>query len=145
MCAYGAGRTRRQRPSPSSADPRLRVCPVEVDSIIAAIGQNVESDGLGVESNRGRLVVDKLTLETPLPGVFAGGDAVLGPASVVEAVGQGIEAAELIHRYLRPATSGIGRLPTWPKPEDIEIETPLPVRWAERAADGRITHRPTRF
>ena len=111
---------------------------VEVDTIIAAIGQNVESDGLGVESNRGRLVVDKLTLETPLPGVFAGGDAVLGPASVVEAVGQGIEAAESIHRYLRHSDLREGRATSWPKPEDIEIETSLPVRWGKRAVMAEL-------
>ncbi len=68
---------------------------VELDTIIAAIGQTVESEGLGVETKRGNLVVDRATLMTSIPGVFAGGDAVTGPASVVEAVGHGIEAAEV--------------------------------------------------
>ena len=74
---------------------------LELDTIIAAIGQTVICDGLGVDTERGNLVCDQVTLETPLAGVFAGGDAVTGPASAVEAVGAGIEAAESIHRYLR--------------------------------------------
>ena len=105
---------------------------VEVDAVIAAIGQYVESDGLGLETNRGRVVVDKQTLATAIPGVFAGGDAVLGPASVVEAIGAGIEAAESIHRYLRHVDLREGRRLAWTKPQDIEIETFSPVRRARR-------------
>ena len=80
----------RRRPVPIPGSEFI----VELDTIIAAIGQTVESEGLGVETKRGNLVADRATLMTSIPGVFAGGDAVTGPASVVEAVGHGIEAAE---------------------------------------------------
>jgi ferredoxin len=40
-------------------------------------------------------------METSVPGVFAGGDVVTGPATVVEAVAAGKKAAEAIHRFLR--------------------------------------------
>jgi heterodisulfide reductase subunit A2 len=105
---------------------------LDVDTVIAAIGQTVEADELGVELKRGRLVADPLTLATSVPGVFAGGDAVLGPASVVEAVGAGIEAAESIHRYLRGMDLRAGRQPNWPKAEDILVQPAQPVRRAER-------------
>ncbi len=112
---------------------------VEVDTIIAAIGQNVESDGLGVESNRGRLVVDKLTLETPLPAYSLAATLSSDLPQSLKAVGQGIEAAESIHRYLRHSDLREGRqLMSWPKPEDIEIETSLPVRWGKRAVMAEL-------
>lgn len=106
---------------------------VEVDSVIAAIGQTVESEGLGVETKWGRVVVDDLTLETSIKGVFAGGDAVLGPASVVEAIGSGIEAAESIHRYLRGEDLRQGRDRAYPRPEDIAFQPFRPVQPAGRA------------
>jgi len=106
---------------------------VEVDSVIAAIGQTVESEGLGVETKWGRVVVDDLTLETSVKGVFAGGDAVLGPASVVEAIGSGIEAAESIHRYLRGEDLRQGRERAYPRPTDIDFRPFRPVQPAGRA------------
>jgi NAD-dependent dihydropyrimidine dehydrogenase PreA subunit len=46
-------------------------------------------------------MVDPVTLETSLTGVFAGGDVVLGPSSVVEAIASGKRAAASIDRYLK--------------------------------------------
>ncbi len=106
---------------------------VELDTIIAAIGQTVESEGLGVETKRGNLMVDRATLMTSIPGVFAGGDAVTGPASVVEAVGHGIEAAESIHRYLRGLDLTAGRKLSWPKASEIDVKPIHEVRKAARA------------
>ncbi len=107
---------------------------IDADTVIAAIGQNVDAEGLGVERTRwGSVAVDPLTLETSLPGVFAGGDAVLGPASVVDAVGAGIQAADSIHRYLRSLDMRDGRRTSWPQPEDINVEPYSEVRYARRA------------
>ena len=92
---------------------------MEVDTVIAAIGQNVLSEGLGVETKWGNIVVDDISLETSIPGVFAGGDAVIGPASVVEAIGAGKQAAESIHRYLRKMDLHAGRRSSWKKPEAV--------------------------
>src|SRR4030067_227376 len=47
------------------------------------------------------LDVDPASLATAIPGVFAGGDSVLGPSTVVESMRQGRRAAEAIHKHLR--------------------------------------------
>jgi heterodisulfide reductase subunit A-like polyferredoxin len=76
------------------------------DQIIIAIGQQNDGkllDHLGVQIERGGIKADPLTLETSVKGVFAGGDTVSGPASVIEAVGAGKRAAESIERYLSGA------------------------------------------
>jgi len=118
----------RRRPVPLPGSEFI----VEVDTLIAAIGQNVESEGFGLETKWDRVVVDPLTLETSLPGIFAGGDAVLGPASVVEAIGAGIEACESIHRFLRGLDLRAGRQPSQPRPQDIIVEPLEQVRRAAR-------------
>ena len=77
---------------------------LESDTAIVAIGQAADlgfADPQGIEvSPQGGLKADPVTLETGIPGVFAGGDVFYGPKSVVEAVGCGKEAAESIHRYI---------------------------------------------
>ncbi len=77
---------------------------IELDTLISAIGEEPDFSFLPkeVEVTPIRTVaVDPLTMETSLPGVFAGGDAVLGPASVIEAIVTGKVAAASIDRYLR--------------------------------------------
>lgn len=76
---------------------------LQADQVIIAIGQQNDRtllDHLGVQVERGGIKADPLTMETSEPGVFAGGDTVSGPASVIEAVGAGKRAAESIERYL---------------------------------------------
>jgi formate dehydrogenase beta subunit len=76
----------------------------ETDMVVLAIG---EAPDLGflpkdIELNDdGTVWVNPVTLETSLRGVFAGGDAILGPASVIEAIRDGKRAAESIDRYIR--------------------------------------------
>lgn len=65
---------------------------IAIDSIIPAIGQNIELDFLGDQ----QLDVDKNTGATSITNVFAGGDAIRGAATVVEAVGDGKTAAQNI-------------------------------------------------
>jgi heterodisulfide reductase subunit A-like polyferredoxin len=76
---------------------------VEADTVLVAIGQGCDLEPFAdtLDTDRGRLTADPLTLVTSREGVFAGGDVVLGPASLVEAVAQGHRAAESIGRYLR--------------------------------------------
>ena len=69
---------------------------IEADSIVIAIGQVLEVGDWVVEA----LAVDPLTLATSVPGVFAGGDAVRGPATIVEACADGRRAAEAICQQL---------------------------------------------
>ncbi len=70
--------------------------------VILAIGQGVHriSDDLATDE-QGRIIVDK-NMETNIDGVFAGGDAVRGPSSLVEALRDGREAAKYIHKKLHP-------------------------------------------
>jgi NADPH-dependent glutamate synthase beta subunit-like oxidoreductase len=76
---------------------------IPATDIIRAIGQKplVPAGGPAV-SKRGTVSVDRFSLATGLDGVFAGGDAVLGPATAVEAIAHGRRAAEAIERYLHP-------------------------------------------
>lgn len=78
---------------------------MDVDVVIGAIGQKVDTscmaDLAGITwTRRGTLEVNGITMETAVPGIFAAGDAVTGPATVIEAIGGGKRAAEAIDRYL---------------------------------------------
>jgi len=78
----------------------------ECDSVIVSIGQTGEFTWLkpedGVEvSPRGSLVVNKESLATTAPGVFAGGDIAFGPRLIINAVADGQRAARGIHAYLQ--------------------------------------------
>ena len=74
------------------------------DTVIVTIGQGIDAAGLGVATGPGgRIMADKDTLATSIPGLFAGGDAVLGPASMVDAMAHGHKASEAIDAYLRGA------------------------------------------
>lgn len=75
---------------------------VPATSVILAVGQACDLSFLddSIRTARGVIETDRLTLETGRKGVFAGGDNVLGPSSLVQAVEQGHRAAESIHRYL---------------------------------------------
>ena len=72
------------------------------DHLIVAIVQTPEiPSGFGIETNADNtLRVDRETLATGRHGVWAGGDAVTGPATVIEAVAAGRKAASAIDRYL---------------------------------------------
>lgn len=76
---------------------------IEADTIIAAIGQQVNAGGFEATGlNRWRsLDIDPETMSTALAGVFAGGDAVTGPGTAIEAIAQGQRAARCIDRYLQ--------------------------------------------
>ncbi len=76
---------------------------VELDTVIVAVGETVEAGFLPreVEVDRSNsIVVNPITMETSMDGVFAGGDAVTGPATVMEAILAGKRAAFSIDQYL---------------------------------------------
>jgi len=80
---------------------------VDADCVLLAIGQVPDlrlADGL-LQTDGTRIVVTEPG-ETSLPGVFAGGDVVTGPASVIEAIAAGQRAAIAIDRYLGGGTAG---------------------------------------
>jgi glutamate synthase (NADPH/NADH) small chain len=77
---------------------------IEVDTVIIAIGNQanplIRQTTPGLEFNKwGNIVVDE-NCRTSLPGVYAGGDIVLGAATVILAMGQGRIAAAAINDYL---------------------------------------------
>jgi ferredoxin len=87
---------------------------------------------------RGTYVADPVTLQTNVPGVFAGGDAVSGPASVIEAIAAGQRAAESILRYLWGEDLALGRTTEEPDLSAIEYHTPEQPVWRPRAQMPRL-------
>jgi len=80
---------------------------VPFDTVILAIGESPSTDFLPKEIEVGEgnvILVAPFTMETSLPGVFAGGDCVSGPATVVEAVVAGKRAAAQIEQFLKKDT-----------------------------------------
>jgi formate dehydrogenase major subunit len=92
----------RRRPEPVEGSDFT----IEADTIILAIGQEVDHDGLGgalegLDLTRWRTIEsDQRTLATSIEGVFAGGDCETGPATVVEAIAAGRRAAVAMDAYL---------------------------------------------
>jgi len=88
----------RRRPVPVAGSEHTR----EFDTVIAAIGQRPEvPDHFQIRMGKGDILeVHRDTLKTNRERVFAGGDAVSGPASVIEAIAMGRTAASVIDRSL---------------------------------------------
>lgn len=96
------------------SDASGRRSPVEIpgseklfdfDTVIVAIGNDsnplIKATTDGIEVNRrGNFIVNEETCETTLAGVYAGGDIVLGAATVILAMGQGRKAAKAMNEYL---------------------------------------------
>ena len=83
---------------------------IEADCVIMAIGTSpnplIKNTTVGLEVNkRGGIVVDEQSCATSLPGVYAGGDAVTGAATVILAMGAGKSAAKAIDEYLSSGNS----------------------------------------
>ena len=86
---------------------------ISADIVIFAIGQEIDTklmEKTAVKLTNDRLIdVDPLTFQTNQKDVFAGGDAVTGPASAVEAIGAGHEVAISIDRYFNNIDLKVGR------------------------------------
>ena len=92
----------RRRPVPKEGSEYV----IDCDTVVIAIGNSpnplIRSTTPGLESNKkGCLVVDEETGKTTREGVYAGGDAVTGAATVILAMGAGKKAAASIHEYLK--------------------------------------------
>ncbi len=141
---------------------------IKLNTLIVAIGERPDSDclsSMGLELDKsGRLRTDAKTLCTNREGVFAGGDLVTGPNTVVDAIAAGRKAAEVIDRYIRgeeliesptvklptvfiePAAVGEEELEEVPRAEPAalpaksrkksfaEVELPLSIEQAKREA-----------
>ena len=98
---------------------------VEADTVVVAIGQDADLSYLGgaVPVAGGRLAADPLTLQCHgLPKVFAAGDALTGPKTVVEALASGKEAAESIRRYLIGESLTYGRSYLGPYETEFSVD-----------------------
>lgn len=98
----------RRRPEPVEGSEFI----LEVDTVIPAIGQVAEfcylTPDCGLERTRwNTLVADPETMACGRPGVFAGGDVVLGARTVIEAIASANRAADAIDRYLRTGQSSV--------------------------------------
>ena len=134
----------RRRPVPVDGSEFI----IECDVVIPAIGQMPDvkwADGLDdpALSAGSTFVVNPHTMQTTIPDVFAAGDAVSGPATVVKAIADGHKAVEAIHCYLKGEDLGAlaekleaqeppGRL--W---NDIPEDTPREKRAAARHREAR--------
>ncbi len=77
----------------------------DLDTLIVAVGEQPDTAKLSGDrrlsvNKNGTITVDLDTLMTSIEGVFAGGDAVTGPNTVIEAIALGKRAAAVIPRYL---------------------------------------------
>ncbi len=82
-----------------------RTLKVDADTIIISIGQAPDSSFISEESQLerslwGSLEVDRNTLTTNVDGIFAGGDYITGPTTVISAIASGRRAAIAIDKYL---------------------------------------------
>jgi len=87
----------RPRPEPMPGSEFTRDC----DLLIKAVGQESDTPaGFGVKTGRAGRVEAGKDMATDKPGIYAGGDIISGPASVIEAIQDGREAARSIDKYL---------------------------------------------
>jgi len=126
---------------------------VDLETLIVAISEDSGVDAIGPAKQSGIAItdwntvkVDKKTLLTTRPGVFAAGDVVRGPNTVVDAIADGKRAARMIDRYVRgleladaaePALPRVYVPPVSAELDDLptveRVETPrAPAAWRTR-------------
>jgi NADPH-dependent glutamate synthase beta subunit-like oxidoreductase/2,4-dienoyl-CoA reductase-like NADH-dependent reductase (Old Yellow Enzyme family) len=97
---------------------------VTVDTVIAAVGQAVDTSFLGAAkvktAKNGAIAADERSLVTSVAGVYAGGDAQIGPATMIEAIAAGRKAAVAIDCHLQ----GKDLPPVKPAPVIADPEEP---------------------
>ncbi len=121
--------TGRRRPVPISGSEYK----MPVGSVITAIGQRPDVEafpGLGELDLTPKQTIKVMSYnqQTSVPDVFAGGDAVTGPATVVQAIGAGKRAARAIHAHLRGESSPHKSVP---RPRDMVA--PVVMDYREKA------------
>ncbi|MBO5543584.1 MAG: FAD-dependent oxidoreductase, partial [Oscillospiraceae bacterium] len=87
---------------------------IEVDSVLAAVGQSIDWGGLDVGAlktgKKGNAIADATTYQTEQDDIFVGGDVYTGPKFAIDAIAAGREGAESLHRFVQEGQSlTIGR------------------------------------
>ena len=120
------GKVKDGRPAPSNADkPEQRIT---ADVIIVAVGQDIVAkpfEEAGIPVNRNKIVADA-SGDVGVDGIFAGGECVLGPATVIRSIEGGKVAAANIDEYLG-----------YHHPISVDIEIPEPLL-NDKIASGRV-------
>jgi len=101
----------RKRPEPVKGSDHT----VEADLVISAIGQSTAIPVVSLKKNlavnkNGTVKIDPKTMMTGVDGLFAGGDCVTGPATLIEAIAAGNKAAESMNSYLQGSAATGGGL-----------------------------------
>ena len=90
----------RRRPVPIEGSERV----IDVDTVIMSLGTSpnplISSTTKGLETNKWQCIIADEDGHTTKEGVYAGGDAVTGAATVILAMGAGKKAAQAIDKYL---------------------------------------------
>lgn len=121
-------------------NPVLEACTEEIfegDMIIVSVGQGGDLDFLDKEIKVERgIAVDKITFQTSLEGVFAGGEIVTGPGSAIKAIATGNKAGFIIDQYLKGVdiTKIKETIPDYSEDEIIHID--------QMEGLERVTHAP---
>ena len=115
----------RRRPVPMEGSEFIIPCHI----IVPAISQDPEIEDLTRETGLNltrwnTFEVDPNTLETNIPGVFAAGDAVTGPATIIEAIAAGQRSAAAIVKYFDGEKIEWRYRPVIPKKMVPQIEVP---------------------
>jgi NADPH-dependent glutamate synthase beta subunit-like oxidoreductase len=121
---------------------------IEVDNAISALGQETDWSCLTDEcactlSEWGTMNVDPLTLQSDDPDIFAGGDAVRGPQSIIEAIADGKQAAVSIDRFIADRDLKLGReteFKTITNPQKEVYNKIDPVQMPRIDAQQRVTN-----
>jgi len=129
----------RQKPMPTGEFTTF-----EADTIIAAIGQEVDCGNINVgQGKKKNIAISEGTFETSIKGVFAGGDAATGPKIAIDAIAQGEQAAKVINSYLEGEIIPYKDLPlvyTEVKEEDFKDKEKVP-RVEHRTVEAEIRKR----
>jgi NADPH-dependent glutamate synthase beta subunit-like oxidoreductase/Pyruvate/2-oxoacid:ferredoxin oxidoreductase delta subunit len=109
---------------------------IEVDAVITALGQETDWSCLTPEcactlTDWGTMDVDPLTFQSDDPDIFAGGDAIRGPDTVIGAIADGRQAAISIDRFIRGVDLRQGRDKAWVAVEDVQKEKYEPAGRAD--------------
>ncbi len=123
----------RRRPVPIEGSEFI----LDVDAVVSAIGQRSDLSAFkkvnGISLSRRQTIdVDDLTFAATDCGIFAGGDAVSGPATVIEAISAGKEAAISIGRYLAGEDLKAGRKRDW------QSNIAVPTNYQKLKKEARI-------
>jgi NADPH-dependent glutamate synthase beta subunit-like oxidoreductase len=134
----------RRRPEPVAGSEFT----IEVENAISALGQEADWSCLTSEcactlSDWGTMNVDPLTLQSDDPDIFAGGDAVRGPQSIIEAIADGKRAATSIDFFIKGRDLKLGRgeeLKTITNPQKEVYNKIDPVQMPRLDAQERVNN-----